>query len=100
VRARCHSDDFEHETSFIASSWFTQASDSEILALAATNWEHAYEADAVARHCEDDEPDLIALFKYTDNNDMGFECEVDAASASAWVRTHRPHLDLTSGQRP
>lgn len=97
IPAECHSDDHSHEVDFDALPWFEQASDDEIVALAAIDWGGDQEADEVAIFCQDHNNELNALFNYLDkiknkrsHKDMcGFECHVEEVPAMEWLRTHK-----------
>jgi hypothetical protein len=98
IKAETHSDDYAVEIEFDATDWFEQASDDEILALAAIGWGGDYEADAVAEHFE--ATSCARLFAYLgfsptmpwSNDSVGFECHVDEQSALAWIASRRPDL--------
>jgi hypothetical protein len=97
VRAECHSDDYAWQVPFDAAPWFAQATDGEILDLAACGWGGDYPADAVARFFEPLNAEIAGLFEYLWRQGgrqvgPGFECRVEAAYAVRWVRRHRPHL--------
>lgn len=107
IKAEVHSDDHNIEVEFDAVPWFQQATDDEILDLAGCGWGGDYPADAVARFFSDSNSvgdalnqDIAGLFDYLEiiKNDpfkedqSGFECHVDEASAMKWLETNRPAL--------
>jgi hypothetical protein len=100
IRAEAHSDDHIQEVEFDASPWFRQASDQEILDLAACDWGGDYPADGVAEFMSGQNPDLDALFGYlhsihnlrSKTDCCGFECHVNSDDAIAWLKQHRPAL--------
>src|SRR5438874_11870052 len=97
IPAECHSDDLVHEIRFDALAWFEQASDEEILGLAACGWGGDYPADAVAYFFADTDPGVGLLFDYLHRvrdrpGAPGFECRVEPRAAARWVRSRRPHL--------
>ena len=94
IHAEVHSDDYRHQVDFDALPWFEQATDEEIVALAACGWGGDYEADEVALFFEDKNPAIAVLLDHCRAADeCGFECHVDEADALAWVRKHRPALE-------
>lgn len=97
IQAECHSDDFITKAEFDATTWFEQASDGEIEALAGCGWRGDYPADDVARYFEETETrevfDYVAMNPKMLNGDpVGFECSVDEAAAMAWLKEHRPEV--------
>ena len=97
ITAEVHSDDHDHEVSFTANPWFTQATDNEIRELAQCDWGGDQPADQVALGLEDQNPDIAALMQHCQNNQdrrdpVGFECHVDKDSAVKWLKVHRPEL--------
>lgn len=105
VRARAHSDDGAVVASFDAGTWFAEAADDEILALAAIGWGGDYAADDVATGTFARDPGagdgaLARLFAYLEagptmgrkNDQVGFECRVDEEDALAWIARYRPAL--------
>jgi hypothetical protein len=109
IHATCHTDDFLYDVAFDATPWFLQASDNQILALAAIDWGGDYAADEVALFTRHREENLKALFDYLDRQPrvggrdaVGFECHVDGDEAEAWLRQHRPtvHARLTPTRPP
>lgn len=97
IRAECHSDDHVVEVAFDATIWFEQASDKEILDLAAVEWGGDYPADDVAIWMADRNGDIARMFTYLEmvagrRNSPGFECHIDGMDAMGWLGEHRPHL--------
>jgi hypothetical protein len=93
VEANCHSDDWEYETIFNASSYFAAASDEKILELAREAWGHDYASDEIVYYFEERNPEIDKLLAHTRKTaGIGFECEVDPEQARAWVALKRPHL--------
>lgn len=87
VKAEVHSDDYRVEIEFDAASWFAQATNDEILALAAIDWGGDYAADNVARFFSD-----TTTKKLFDYSGLGFECHVNEKTAMKWLKLHRPNL--------
>ena len=98
IPAEVHSDDFVYETSFDALPWFEQASDDEIVELAECEWGGDYPADDVARHFEDSDTDVAAVFNYAARTDNGFECHVEEEPAIKWLKANKPELLERIGQ--
>ena len=101
ITAETHSDDYRVEVPFDAEPWFAQASDAEIVALAACGWGGDYPADAVAQWMSDVDPEVAALFDYLESvnahrdpgtDPCGFECYVNDDAARVWLQTKRPAL--------
>jgi hypothetical protein len=100
VEAECHSDDYKYRIAFDAAPFFEAAADDEIRALERCGWGGDYEADDVARFCEDRSDGLRRLFEYLSHeptmplskDKVGFECHVDAASARRWLEANRAAL--------
>lgn len=100
IKAEAHSDDRVYEVSFEASRWFSEAADHEILVLAENRWGGCPRADGVATYMAKFCPELADMFRYLERianvpskkDESGFECNIDEASAIAWIRAHRPEL--------
>lgn len=101
VSATVSSDDGEVSVDFNAAPWFAQASDDEILGLAAIRWQNGAEADAVAEFFRDNETRDLFDYIGTVNRSrrrrsvqdpLGFEVEVDRDEALGWIARHRPDL--------
>ena len=90
IKAETHDDNHDYEVTFDALPWFEQATDEEILALAAIEWGGDQEADQVAIFMEDLDENVATMFNHKKN--CGFECNVDEESAMAWLKEYRPHL--------
>lgn len=96
IRAEVHSDDYRKKATFDASKWFEEASDEEILALAACDFGGDYPADAVAEWFSDSNPNVSSVLDWAaDHDECGFECHVDESQAMAWLKKHRRALWLT-----
>ena len=99
IPAEVHRDDFQFEASFDALEWFKQASDEEILALAACDWGGDYPADEVAQFFDTlafYNPEVgCVLDNTTAEEGMGFECHVESAAAMRWLKDNKPNLWLT-----
>jgi hypothetical protein len=96
IRAVAWDDHHVYEVDFDAQRWFTQASDNEILALAAAGWGRAEAADRVALFFEA-EPPVSDVFTFVHamngrRDAPGFECDVDDEDAMDWLDVHRPEL--------
>lgn len=76
---------------FDASTWFDQASDADIVALADDEWAMSDLADSVALFCADGDPKLKEMLADLPK-DGSFSCEVDREQAMAWVQKFRPEL--------
>lgn len=96
IKAEVHSDDYKATADFDATRWFEQASDEEILELAACDWGGDYPADDVARWFEDEDSEVERVFDYVDTAGLGFECHVEVADAMDWVKANRPELAKAS----
>ena len=104
VRAEVHSDDRAMEVVVDdVAAWFEEARPEDVLALDAHDWGGCEAADDVALFfarqgiagMHDENPALAALFAYVrGRRSMGFECQVDAGQAMAWLRRWRPMLAL------
>ena len=94
IRAEVHSDDHVAEANFDATTWFEQASNEEIRALAEISWGGDMESDAVAQFFNtDSERDVAFVFTYVQHKqDVGYECHVDSKDALRWIDVNRPHL--------
>lgn len=93
IRAEVHSDDHVFEVNFDALPWFKQATDEEILELAAVDWGGDYISDAVAQHCYQHDSEVEGVLEYVERtSQMGFECHVEAADAIKWLEINKPHL--------
>ncbi len=104
VSAEARSDDGRIQIDFDATAWFEQASDEELEALARMGWCRGYEADAVARHFEEEDVrrgsrgetkrlfDYLATEPTVGGERVGFECSVNVAEAENWVFAHREDL--------
>jgi hypothetical protein len=87
---------------FDCTQWFEQAGDEELRALVECGFGGDYAADEVASFYEDKNPEVAAMFAVTGNTGAGpkgdepngFECQVDRREAVAWMRNHRPHIEL------
>jgi hypothetical protein len=101
VMAEGHTDDRRVELSFDATPWFAQASDESILALSYVGWGGDYESDNVLEWFTDKPgyEQVADLFKYVNTvqthqaaweDPMGFECNIEAADAMAWLKLNRP----------
>lgn len=101
IPAECYDDRHTHEAYFDAVSWFNQATDQEIKALADCGWGDNYPADAVAEFCRSFDSSVETMFDcmailnhnrgiYKDVT--GFECHVDKDCALDWLCQHRPQL--------
>lgn len=96
IRAEVHDDEFRTSAKFDATSWFEQASDSEIIELASIDWSNNTATDTVAEFYEGHNvgsPDTVDdVFKAVNVLDTGFEVSVESADAIAWIQEKRPHL--------
>ncbi len=101
VTARAHSDDYVFEIKdFDIRPWLMQASENEILDLAKAGWGNDYCADEVAQFMADYNHDLAKLFEYLEQianlpskkDECGFECEIHAEQAMAWLDAQRCEL--------
>lgn len=99
VGAEVKSDDGTKHVAFDATPWFVQASDDDLLKLAASNWGGDYAADSVAEHLEseagyDEVSDALEYCRKITQagGTCGFEVHVDAAKAREWVKTYRPDV--------
>lgn len=100
ITAEVHSDDRVLQVTFDATSYFQQAADADIIALAACDWGGDYPADAVAQHAAENNRDVAKLFEYLEaiadvpskKDQRGFECSVESDSVMAWLRVNRPGL--------
>jgi hypothetical protein len=101
VTARAHSDDYVFDIGdFDIRLWLMQASEDEILDLAKVGWGNDYCADEVAQFMADHNNDLAKLFDYLEQianlpskkDQCGFECEIHAGQAMAWLDAHRSEL--------
>lgn len=104
IRAEVHSDDFRVTARFDAEPFFRQATDQDLLDLAAVEWGGDQAADRVAREMEGYqgyEPVRQVMDYVRNTRDCGFECHVHAQDAEAWLLAHRPSLyrDL-NGDKP
>ena len=89
IPAEVHDDDRRFEISFDALPWFLQASDQEILDLAAIDWGGEMESDEVAIFMAERDDEIEDMFKYMNR---GFECHVDAEAARRWIKRSNPEL--------
>lgn len=89
VHAEAHSDDQEVSIPFDATIWFDQASDGEIVDLAAEDWRGEM-ADLVARLFE--HTATAGLFRHTRRTGSSFECSVDGDEALAWIAVNRQQI--------
>ena len=98
IKAECHSDDRCVEVDFDATPWFDQASDEQILDLIKCEWGYDYPADDIAIFMADKNPEVKSMFDYINIRGkietIGFECSVDEAMATLWLKLHRPGLLL------
>lgn len=99
ILAKAWTDDRRIEVDFNAGPWFVQASDDDILKLAECGWARDYPADAVLHWSAGHRiGQTRKVFEYLDmvngkdafGNTLGFECEVDADQALAWLKSQRP----------
>ena len=89
---RARDDEYYHEVhAFDCTPWFEQATDEDLVELAACQWRSDYPADQVAEYFQynNNYPEVVALFAY---KNTGFECSVNEKEAVAWLRVHRSHL--------
>jgi hypothetical protein len=98
ISAECHSDDHRAEVDFDATRWFVQASDKEILALAACGWGRDEAADEVAQYMQSHDEEVRCMFAYLEGanrvrgiyEDMiGFEVSVVEDDALKYCRAFR-----------
>ena len=85
-------DEYYHEVhAFDCTPWFEQATDEDLVELAACQWRGDYPADRVAEcfQYNNNYPEVVELFAY---KKTGFECNVNEKEAVAWLRVHRSHL--------
>lgn len=97
VHAETHDDEYYHTVSdFDCTSWFEQAADEDIVALAKCGFGGDYASDVVAEYYSNNEyyPEIVAMFSYKRS---GFECHVVEEQAVEWVKVHRPHLVRKTG---
>ena len=101
VTASCHTDDHRVVIEkFDATLWFATADDEDIERLRDSEWGHDYIADSVAEDAAEYDGKVKEMFTYLDivndqrrgGDPIGFEVEVSADEAMAWVKEHRPHL--------
>jgi hypothetical protein len=94
IAIEMHSDDRAFEAVADAAPWFVQAHDEDILELAECDWSMNHQADSIAWFLEESVPAVGGVTLYARNtqgsrNPVGFECQVDAESAIAWLEIHR-----------
>ncbi len=99
IATEIHSDDWRKDAAFDAAPWFVQATDKEILALAACEWGGDYAADQVALDLEHTNPEVEKVLDYVRAVEgMGFEVSIDASDARKWLRINRPSVFLVLPQ--
>jgi hypothetical protein len=89
IRAEIHDDDRRFEVNFDARLWFQQASDEELVALRECDFGGDYPADAIGEFFDGLNPLVSELFT---NKWEGFEVNVNAEDALAWVAANRPEI--------
>jgi hypothetical protein len=95
TRAEVHSDDHKVEVNFDATAWFQQASEDEIVSVAACGWQYDYPTDNIAIWYSDTHAEVQKLFFYLGIvQDQGFGCSVHADDALAWLAMNRPEARL------
>ena len=97
VAAEVHSDDYHVEATFNCAHFLAMASSKELQDLAACDWRGNYAADAVAEFMRDHDPDrnVAMVLDYVEATPAcGFEVSVDEAAARAWLKQHRPKIEL------
>jgi hypothetical protein len=97
IPAECHSDDHAIETQFDAPPWFNQATDEQIIRLAACGWGFDYPADEIAVFVGETNESVRHMFSYLElvrhkKDHPGFECSINASAAMAWIVEQRPEL--------
>lgn len=92
VRAEAHDVDHVYEVEFDAAPWLVQADPEDIQALVDCGWGEVYPACGVARFCEEGCDLLGRMFEHVEREDVGFECQVGATQALAWLRVNRPEV--------
>lgn len=102
IHANLRSDDGVASVSFDSTPWFEQASDQEIIDLAACGWGGDYAADEVSQHFSGGVTGQV--FDYLDthplretNNAIGHETRVDADEAIEWILANRPAVANSLG---
>jgi hypothetical protein len=91
IRAEVHSDDHKVEVNFDATAWFQQASEDEIVSVAACGWQYDYPTDNIAIWYSAANEEVQKLFFYLGIvQDQGFGCWVHANDALAWLAENRP----------
>lgn len=96
ITAECHSDDHAVEVTFDATRWFENATDKQILSVAAEDWAFGYATDDIAMSEAEENEQIADMFKYIEIRgkveDMGFGCSVDHSEAMTWLKENRPNL--------
>ena len=99
ISAIADTDDFAIILEFDATSFFEQASDEDLIALAECDWGHDYPADEVAHFMEASGDEQFGKFftyiniknEFRGDSDMtGFEVKVNRGEAIDWLTTFRP----------
>lgn len=97
IPSECHSDDRNVEVHFDAIPWFKQASDKDIVDLAACGWGGDCPSDEVAQWMAKKVSKIADMFTYltfingdpVKKNCQGFECHVEGNEAMNWLRINR-----------
>jgi len=96
IKAECHSDDHASEVEFDAVRWFENASETEILNVAAEDWKFGYATDEIAMDEAEHNENVTAMFAYIEVRGkvetMGFGCSVDSNDAMRWLKENRPEV--------
>ena len=97
VTARIHSDDYLFETTFDATDWLIQATESDIIQLAKEDWKACQTSDNIAYFARQTGSYLDELLTHCESltdigEDCGFWCDIDQQEARDWLSRNRPDI--------
>ena len=96
VPAFFHSDDGKVSTPrFDASSWFEDASDAQLRALADIGWKGVREPFAALIRHRFEDPDVEMLLDYCSKIGRRLHGEINSEAARSWIAANRPALYAT-----
>ena len=92
VLAEMRSDDEHVRLDTDVTAWLAEATDDQIVDLAACGFGGDYAADDVAYGLADEQQPVAAMLDHARSNDVGFEVHVDQQAATQWILANRRHL--------